>query len=187
MWLGRIDSHFAYELATGSAVKFNLRLSLLCQKFLPLPVKAVDLISGGQRDTWPRWLEELSQRFCMDNGAVSDLEMSSIPKMAWDCAGFTISCLAFESSQYLTFLPFLCISSVFFLFHVTHKPLSFSSHAALLPLSYQSQRFCLNEQLRCADQHLWVSVRFNFKLVFVSGKNTEYKKVDWATMLVPIS
>lgn len=75
-----IRSHFVYM----SRIKYNLPLSLLSQKFLTLPILyrlTVDLISGGQRDSWPCWQEAPTQQFCMDNRAAGDLQMSSAPRV----------------------------------------------------------------------------------------------------------
>lgn len=131
MWWGQNESHFVYELATGSSIKLNIIVSLPSQYSSTFPILyklSVDRISSGQRDSWPCWFQEPTQQFCMDNRVGSDLEMSSVPQVIWGIGGgFTISCLTFKSAQYLAFLSFslsFFFPSSFFL-HMTHSTYQF--------------------------------------------------------------
>lgn len=142
-----------YELARGRGIIYNLVLSLLAQWFQAflIPFKlAVDLISSGQRDSWPCWLWKSTLSSSPWTTVWQVTVRWSVPQeIVRVCGGFTIPCLTFKSTQYLAFLPSSLSFSLSsdFPFPCGTQPLS-------IPCLLVSQSFCLNKQIWCQDQHL---------------------------------
>lgn len=96
-------------LHVRNASSIGILLEILLAQLQALCQLATNIVvNTGQRDSWPCWLEEPTQQFCMDNTVAGDLWRSSVPWLSWGVFGWFINFLDLNLLKF--FLRFYSLS-----------------------------------------------------------------------------